>query len=254
MQSKIAVAGATGRVGSHVASLLWEFGHEVVPIARSLGVDLVTGDGLAEALEGVDAIVDAATGSSPDAAEATAYFEAAPRNLQAAGERAGVQRIVVVSIVGADHFAGGYGVAKVAHEQAMLAGPVPARIVRATQFHEFVAQMVAWGTQGEVAYVPPLQTQLVAARSVAEVLVDVVTAPDADGPILEVGGPRAERLADVARLLVGGALRVEEVADPSDPNSSAYADRALLPGPDAILTGPTFEEWLAVARKEVATL
>ena len=100
-------------------------GHEVVAISRSRGVDVVTGDGLAEALAGAEAIVDAATGPSPDEQAATEFFTTAARNLQEAGQRAGVQRIVVVSIIGSDRFSGGYGAAKVAHEQAHARGPDP---------------------------------------------------------------------------------------------------------------------------------
>jgi uncharacterized protein YbjT (DUF2867 family) len=100
---KIAVAGATGRVGRHV-------------------VDVVTGDGLAEALAGVESVVDVATGSSPDEDAATEFFTAAARNLHDAGERAGVRRMVVVSIIGSDRFSACYTAAKVAHERAMLSG------------------------------------------------------------------------------------------------------------------------------------
>ena len=96
---KIAVAGATGRVGRHVVDLLEGRGHDVVPMARSTGVDLVTGEGLADALTGVDVVIDAATGNSPDRDEATAFFTATARNLQEAGERAGVKLIVVASII-----------------------------------------------------------------------------------------------------------------------------------------------------------
>ena len=88
-------------------------------------MDIVTGEGLAEALAGVETIIDAATWPSPDEQEATEFFTAAARNLQEAGERAGVRRIVVVSIIGIDRFPSGYNAAKMAHEQAMLAGPIP---------------------------------------------------------------------------------------------------------------------------------
>ena len=172
-QRRIAVAGATGRVGRHAVEALESRGHEVVAISRSGGIDLVTGEGLAEALVGVEAVIDAATGPSPEEAAATEFFLSVSRNLQEHGERAGVQRIVVVSIIGIDRFGGGYGAAKVAHEQAMLAGPVPARILRATQFHEFVGQLVDWGRQGEVSYVPNARMQPVAARAVAEALADL---------------------------------------------------------------------------------
>src|SRR6266498_3647967 len=119
---KIAVAGATGRVGRHVVDVLKAGGHDVVAMSRSSGVDVVTGDGLAQALAGVECIIDVATGPSPDQAAATEFFTAAARNLQEAGLRAGVRQMVVVSIIGADRFTAGYSAAKVAHERAMLAG------------------------------------------------------------------------------------------------------------------------------------
>jgi uncharacterized protein YbjT (DUF2867 family) len=247
---KIAVAGATGRVGRQVVDLLESRGHDVVPISRSNGVDVITGEGLDQALTGVETIIDVATGPSPDQQAATEFFTTSARNLQAAGERAGVRRLVVVSIIGIDRFSGGYNAAKVAHEQVALAGPVPARIVRAAQFHEFVAELVRWGTQGDVSYVWEMRTQLVSARTVAEALVELATAPDHEfeaAETTEVAGPREERLVEAARLLSerrGDDLRVEETSDPSDPDSELYANGAALPGPDARLAGPTFEEWL----------
>src|SRR3954462_333521 len=158
--TKIAVAGATGRVGRPLVEILESRGHDVVAMSRSQGVDVVSGDGLDEALAGVHTIIDAATGPSPDQAEATAFFAASARNLQRAGAAAGVKRIVVVSIIGIDRFHGGYNSAKVAQEQALLEGPLPVRIVRAAQFHEFVEQLVGWTIQDGVAYLPEMQTQL----------------------------------------------------------------------------------------------
>ena len=112
---KIAVAGATGRVGRHVVDVLEAEGHDVVGMSRSLGVEC---------------IIDVATQPSPDQQAATEFFTAAARNLQEAGERAGVQRMVVVSIIGCDRFTAGYYAAKVAHERAHLSGPIPVRILR----------------------------------------------------------------------------------------------------------------------------
>jgi uncharacterized protein YbjT (DUF2867 family) len=244
--TKIAVAGATGRVGHHVVDVLTERGREVVPISRAGGIDVITGAGLADALAGFECIVDTATGPTPEQQAATEFFTTATANLQAAGARAGVQRIIVVSIINTDRLQGGYSIAKVAHERAMLAGPIPARVLRAAQFHEFVEQLVQWGTQGDVAYVPKMRTQLVAARTVAEALADLAVDPTAaPGPTLEVAGPRPENLVEMARLLVarrGNGLRVEEVSDPVD--GAANESGVLLPGPGAMLGGPTFEEWL----------
>ena len=246
LQGTIAVAGATGRAGRHVVDLLESQGRDVVAMSRSTGVDLVTGDGLDEALAGVESVIDVATTSSPDGQEATEYFTAATRNLQQAAERAGVRRIVVVSIIGIDRFTTGYQAAKVAHEQAMLAGPVPVHILRAAQFHEFVGELVGWGTQGDVSYVPKMRTQLVAARVVAEALVELAIKPE-PAQISEIAGPREESLAHAATLLMarrGDSLRIEEASNPDDPDRELLANGALLPGPDATLAGPTFEEWL----------
>ncbi len=249
---RVAVAGATGRVGRHVVAVLEERGHDALPIARRYGVDVVTREGLAAALVDVDCIIDVATTPSADEQEATEYFVTATRNLHAAGERAGVQRMVVISIIGIDPFVGGYSAAKLAHERAALAGPIPTRIVRAAQFHEFVEVLVGWGTQGDVAYVPRMRTQMVAARNVAEVLVDVATAaefvPDSpERPFAEIAGPREENLLAVAELLAsrrGDPLKIEPVSNPDDPDLMLSEQGALLPGRDAILAGPTFEEWL----------
>jgi uncharacterized protein YbjT (DUF2867 family) len=248
-RKRIAVAGATGRVGRHVVELLDARGHEVVPISRSHGVDLVTGDGLADALAGVEIVVDVATGASPDQEEATRFFTAATQNLLELGQRAGVQRIVVVSIIGCDRFGSGYGAAKVAHEQAMLSGSIPVRILRAAQFHEFVAELMNWGRQGDVCYVPTMRTQVVAARTVAEALADLATngaAPTA-APFSEIAGPREESLAELAKLLAArrqDPVRIVAVSDPADPLHAVSASGGLLPGPDATLAGPTFAEWL----------
>jgi uncharacterized protein YbjT (DUF2867 family) len=223
-------------------------------MSRSSGVDVVSGDGLAQALEGVECIIDVATTPSPDQAAATEFFTAAARNLHEAGVRAGVRRIVVVSIIGCDRFSAGYNVAKVAHERAMLAGPLPVRILRAAQFHEFVAQLIDWGRQGDVSYVQQGRTQLVAARTVAQALAELATDPEwaitpgsVAAPIPEIAGPREERLVEMAELLVarrGETLRIEAVSDAADPDRELYENGGLLPGPHAILAGPTFEQWL----------
>jgi uncharacterized protein YbjT (DUF2867 family) len=244
---KIAVTGATGRLGRPLVELLEAGGHEVVPISRTHGVDVITGEGLADALSGVDVIIDAATGPSPDEAEATAFFATAARNIQSEAARAGVERIVLVSIIGIDKFSAGYNVAKLAQERAHVDGPVPVTILRAAQFHEFVGELMKWGTQGDVAYLWRMRTQLVAARTVAEALVALAVAPGGEnGAITEIAGPREEQLVDAATRLAarrGGPARVEGV-EPPDPQ---YLAGAALPNPGATLAGPTFDEWLTAA-------
>jgi len=251
---KMGVAGATGRVGRHVVEVLRSKGYDVVPMSRSIGIDVISGTGLGKALEGVECVIDATTGPSPEQAAATDFFLTATRNLQEFGKRAGVKRIVVVSIIGIDHFTsgqyGGYYTAKQAHEKAMLSGPIPARILRAAQFHEFVDTLANWGRQGDVCYLPKMRTQLVAARTVAEALADLAVDPgsvSAAVPVPEIAGPKEENLADAARRLMtrrGESLKIDEVSDPADPAAALYASGALLPSPHAKLAGPSFDEWL----------
>jgi uncharacterized protein YbjT (DUF2867 family) len=254
---RIAVAGATGRVGSPLVEILTQRGHDVVPIARSKGVDVVSGEGLEEALVGVETIIDAATGPSPDQHEATAFFTASALNLQRAGVATGAKRIVVVSIIGIDKFRGGYNAAKTAQEQTLLDGPLPVRVVRAAQFHEFVEPLVGWTIQDGVAHVPEMRTQLVAARVVAEALADAAEEPEIEnGMITEVAGPQEERLAEAAAALFdsrGDSIEIQEgrggpLADPDDPDAAAYAEGAALPNPGAKLAGPSFREWLATVQ------
>ena len=246
--TRIAVAGATGRVGRHVVDVLNEGGHDVVAISRSNGVDVITGDGLAAALEGVEVIVDVATGPSPEQGAATEFFTTATRNLQEAGEKAGVHKLVVVSIIGTDRAAGGYGAAKLAHERAALAGPIPARILRAAQFHEFVEVLMGWGRQGDVVYLPKMRTQIVAARTVAEALADLALSTEPEGAQpAEIAGPREEYLPDLAQLVAakrGEEVKIEAVSNPADPDDALNTNGGLLPGPHATLAGPTFAEWL----------
>ena len=224
-----------------------ERGHGVVPISRTHGIDLTTAVGLEQALTGVDCIIDAATGPSPDEAEATSFFTAASRNLHEAGHAAGVSRMLVVSIVGIDRWSDGYGKAKLAHEQTALAGPVPTRILRATQFHEFPAQLLA-RVRGPVAPVPVMRTQPVAAREVAEHLVRLATG-DPVGHARELAGPEVHDLPDLARrvLAARGTRRIVVPVRTPGPVGSAMAGDGLLPRSDGPRGVQTFSDWLATS-------
>ena len=254
---RIAVTGATGRVGSHLVEILERRGHDVVPIARSKGIDVISAEGLDQALAGAETIIDTATGPSPDQESATGFFTTSARNLQRAGAAAGAKRIVLVSIIGIDKFEGGYNAAKLAQEQTLLEGPLPVRIVRAAQFHEFLEPLVGWTIQDGVAHLPEMRTQPVAARVVAEALADAAEEPETqNGRITEVAGPQEERLAEAAAALFacrGDSIEIREVREsvlvpqPDDPDATAYAEGAALPNPGAKLAGPRFEDWLAAA-------
>ncbi|XVQ14149.1 SDR family oxidoreductase [Spirillospora sp. CA-255316] len=219
--NKVAVAGATGRLGRHVVDVLTEREYQVVPMSRATGVDIITGEGLAEALTGVDVIIDVASWHASDQQAATEFFRTATRNLHEAGRKAGVGQIVIASIIGVDKATAGFVAAQRVHEEANLSGPLPARILRAAQFHEFLGQFLDW-QQGDVAYIPTWPSRPVAARTVAEDLVDLATDPDAPAqpapgtPVPEIAGPRKETLAGAARLL--GARRGIKVVGVDNPD------------------------------------
>jgi uncharacterized protein YbjT (DUF2867 family) len=243
---RIAVAGGTGTVGRHVVDAATGAGHQTVVLARSAGVDLRRGDGLADALAGVDVIIDTTNPASVARAKATAFFTEVTGHLQAAGGAQGVGRLVVLSIVGIDRVPSyGYYRAKAAHEEAARSGPVPATVVRATQFHEFAGQLLARSRMGPVAVVPGMRVQPVAARAVAAALVE--TATSAQTPdLVQVAGPRPEDLVGMARAVVAAEGRRVMVVPLRVPGSvgSELRSGGLLPGNGVEEIGPTFEAWL----------
>lgn len=236
---KIAVAGGTGVVGRHVVEAARTAGHEVLVLARSAGVDVQTGEGLAAALVGVQAVVDTTNPGTIDEAVATEFFVSSSATLQRVGAEAGVEHLVVLSIVGIDGLDSGYYAAKSAHENAARSGSVPVTVARATQFHEFPAQMIGWTRQGQTAWVPDLRVRTISARAVGQMLVEVAEAPPA-GRSVDVGGPDEADLVALAELFVKRfQLGIEVV-----PLDAGLPPGALLPTENARLTGPTFDQWL----------
>jgi uncharacterized protein YbjT (DUF2867 family) len=249
---KLAIAGATGMVGRHVVQAATESGYETVALSRSRGVDVVTGDGLSDALGGTDAIIDVLNPDSNEEGPATEFFQAASANLQRAGAEAAVAHIVTLSIIGIDLAPFRYYAAKLAQERVAAEGPVPATIMRAAQFHEFPVQMIGWTRDGSRASVYDMRVQTVAARTVGEVLVEIATG-GAAGRAPDLAGPEPADLVELARRFVAHrGLDVEIVPDAA---SFAHApDDLVLPGPGARLDGPTFEQWLTGPDAEALTL
>jgi uncharacterized protein YbjT (DUF2867 family) len=173
---KIAIAGSTGLVGSQLTALARRDGHEVVEIARGTGFDLLVGDGLAAALAGVDTVVDVTQSASIDEDESTAFFTTVATNLGQAATAAGVSRTVVLSIVGVDRSPDyGYYVAKLKQEQTARSAAPGVVVLRATQFHEFAGQMLAWNTNDGVASIIDVPTQPVAVAEIVGLLLEMAT-------------------------------------------------------------------------------
>jgi uncharacterized protein YbjT (DUF2867 family) len=242
---KLAVAGGTGVVGRHVVRAARDRGHDVVVVSRSEGIDLRSGAGLSHALDGVDRILDTTNVATMRRAEGAALFTEMTRHLQSAGVEQGVSGLVTLSIVGLERVSLGYYQAKLAQEAAAKAGPLPVTIVRATQFHEFPAQVLGRARTGPVAFVPHMRVQPVAARALAEILVDMVERP-AGGDTVEVAGPAIADLIALARATVRRRGRHLAVLPLRVPGAAGKAMRTggQLPGPGARIVGPTFDEWL----------
>jgi len=234
---RVAVAGGTGWVGRPVVERARERGHEVVVISRSAGVDLVTGAGLGDALRGVDVVIDVANVTTLSRKESVAFFEAETRNLLAAEERAGVRHHVVLSIVGIDRVDSGYYFGKRRQEELALAGPIPVTILRATQFHEFAAQMLE-RVPGPVKVAPVMVSRPVAAADVADELVRLAEGP-AQGRATELAGPEVLKMASMMRRLAKGRLVL------TVPAGRAMATGGLLPAGDFHQGKITFEQWAA---------
>lgn len=247
---RIAVAGATGNIGALTIAVLERDGHDVVRISRSLGVDLSTGDGLDDALTGVDAVIDVTNCPATDHAEAVAYFGATTRNLLAAGERAGVRHHVLLSIAGLNRVEGGnaHYAGKREQERLVAAGPVPWTIVPATQFHDFAAMVAGWAEQDGVATIAPLLVQPIAPADVAGVLAEIAVG-EPQGHYVDVAGPEPQDLVDMARRTNEARGRaVKLVPTWSGIFGPEKAGNVLLPGEGARIAPTTFDEWLAAER------
>lgn len=248
---RIAVAGATGNIGARTVSALERDGHDVVRISRSLGVDLLTGDGLDGALDGVDAVVDTVSSPPVDPDETRSYFATATTNLLAAEERAGVRHHVLLSIVGIDRMDGGtaHYAGKREQERLVEAGRVPWTIVPATQFHDFAAMAASWTERDEAAIIAPLLVQPIAPDDIAAVLAEVAAgAPQ--GRHVDVAGPEPQDLVDMARrthAVLGRDVRL--IPSWSGPLGLEMAGNVLMPAENARIATTTFDQWLAAGAK-----
>ncbi|WP_028642876.1 SDR family oxidoreductase [Nocardioides sp. URHA0020] len=243
---RVAVAGGTGLVGRLVVDAARERGHDVVVLARSEGVDLTTGSGLAERLAGVDAVIDTTNQASQRRAQAEAFFGGVTRTLLAGGAAAGVGHHVVLSIVGIDDVDTGYYAGKRLQERVVAEGAVPWTVLRATQFHEFAEQVLGFARVGPFSVVPRMLTRPVAAREVAQALVELAAgAPVGRAP--ELAGPDRWQLVDLARRVSEARGLGRRVVPVRLPGAAGRAMRAgaLTPSGDGPRGRVTFDEWLA---------
>jgi uncharacterized protein YbjT (DUF2867 family) len=248
---KIVVIGGTGLIGSQTVAKLRQSGFEALAASPKVGVNTVTGEGLADAIAGARVVIDLSNPPSRDARSALEFFETSGRNLLAAEAAAGVQHHVALSIVGIDRVPGhGYYRAKVAQEKLIEAASVPYTIIRSTQFLEFLGGIADASTDGRVIRLPPGLLQPIAADDVVTVVTEVALGNPRNG-IIEIAGPeRAQFNEIIARYL-------KAVGDPREvlehPEARYFGGRleeqSLVPLGEARLGRLNFEEWLRHSRK-----
>lgn len=245
----ITVAGGTGTVGRDVVAIARARGHHVVSLSRAEGVDLVSGKGLAEALAGAGTVIDVASIQTLNEKKSVDFFSAVTGNLLQMGKAAGVQHHVALSIVGTDKAAAGYYAGKLAQEKLVSNADVPWTILRATQFHEFAEQMLQRSSVGPLALVPRMATQPVAAREVAEALVDAAEAGP-QGRIADLGGPERKQMADLVRAYARKHGRKKLIIEFTAPGPlwRAMRNGDLIPNSGADVGRQTFSEWLDANR------
>ncbi len=244
---KIVVIGGTGLIGTKLASKLRQKGHEVVPAARSTGVNAITGEGLDKALSGAEIVVDVANSPSFEDRAVLTFFETSGHNLLAAEAAAKVQHHVALSVVGADRLPeNGYFRAKLAQENLIRASKIPYTILRATQFFEFVGGIVDSSSDGQIVRLSPALFQPVASDDVAAALADVTLGVPVNG-IVELAGPEKFSLDEFGRQYLIATKDSRKVA--ADIHARYFGaeldDQSLTPGKNPRLGSVRFEDWLA---------
>jgi uncharacterized protein YbjT (DUF2867 family) len=243
---KIVVIGGTGLIGSKLVSKLNEHGHNAVPASPNSGVNTLTGEGLAEVLEGASVVVDVSNSPSFEDAAVMEFFETSTRNLLAAEAAAGVGHHVALSVVGTDRLSeSGYFLAKIAQEKLIKESSIPYSIVHATQFFEFVKSIANAATMGNTVRLAPVLIQPMAADDVAGAVGRVATGSPLNGTI-EIAGPEQFRLDEFIRQGLSALNDPREVIADAQARyfGAELGGRTLVPGDDAQLGETRFEDWL----------
>ena len=244
---KIVVIGGTGLIGSKLVQNLRERGHDVLAAAPSTGVNSITREGLAQAMDGAEVVVDVANAPSWEDQAVLDFFETSSRNLLAAEAAAGVRHHVALSIVGSERLPeNGYFRAKVAQENLIKASGIPYTLLRATQFFEFVDGIAQSATVGEEICLSPALIQPIASDDVVAALTDVALAAPVNGTV-EVAGPEAMPLDELVRRFLRATQDTRKVVP--DVHARYYGavldDQSLTAGKNARLGAIRFQDWLA---------
>jgi uncharacterized protein YbjT (DUF2867 family) len=243
---KLVIIGGTGLIGSKLVARLRERGHEAVAASPDTGVNTLTGQGLAEVLQGASVVVDVSNSPSFDEAAVMEFFTTSTRNLLAHATAAGVTHYIALSVVGTERIPGSpYLRAKNAQETLIKNGGIPYSIVHATQFFEFVARMADEATDQGTVRLPPVLVQPMAADDVAKAVGRVAVGEPLNGTV-DVAGPDQFRFDDLVRRGLDARHDPREVV--IDPQARYFGaeleERSLIPAGEARLGEIHFQEWL----------
>jgi uncharacterized protein YbjT (DUF2867 family) len=244
---KIVVIGGTGLIGSKLVAKLGEHGHTAVPAAPNTGVNTLTGEGLAEVLDGAEVVVDVSNSPSFADDAVLEFFRTSTTNLLSYAAKADVGHYVALSVVGTDRLLeSGYFRAKIAQENLIREAGRPYSIVHATQFFEFVRAIADFSTVDGEVHLPPVLIQPMAAADVAAG-VGLVAAGEPLNATREIGGPEQFRLDDLIRkgLTAAGDPRKVVADDQARYYGARVGEHTLTPGPEAHLGKITYDMWLA---------
>jgi uncharacterized protein YbjT (DUF2867 family) len=254
--TKIVVIGGTGLIGSKVVSKLSERGYDVIAASPNSGVNTLTGEGLAEVLEGASVVVDVSNSPSFEDVAVMQFFKTSTGNLMSHEAAAGVGHHVALSIVGTDRLPdSGYMRAKVVQEKLIEDSSIPYSIVRATQFFEFVNRIADSATEGNTVRLPPVRFQPMAADDVASAVSKVAMGSPLNG-IVEVAGPEQFRFDELVRLGLSARNDPREVI--ADPHARYFgtelSEYSLVPVNDDALPGEIrFEDWLSQSASQMTS-
>jgi len=241
---KFAVIGGTGLIGSQVVKDLNAAGHEAVPYSPSTGVDVISGQGLDEAMTGADVAVNLT--NSPTFDEASlAFFQTSMDNLLTAARTGGVGHFVILSIVGAERVPElDYYRAKVLQEEILVAGPIPYSIVRATQFMEFMDAVLSWTADGDIIRLPATPIQPIAAKDVADAVAEVAAGTPLNGA-RAIAGPEIFPLDELGRITL--ARNGDHRTVVTDPSAGMFAvvKGDVLTDKNAHLAPTRYADWLS---------
>lgn len=251
---KIVVIGGTGLIGSKLVNTLRECGHNAFAAAPSTGVNSITREGLAEAMDGAEIVVDVANAPSWEDQAVLDFFETSSRNLLAAAAAAGVRHYVVLSIVGSERLPeSGYFRAKVAQEALIKASGIPYTILRATQFYEFVGGIAQSATVGMEIRLSPALFQPIASDDVVAALTEVTLGTPVNGTV-ETAGPQAMPLEELVRQFLRITRDTRNVVPDEDARyfGAVLDDQSLTPGNTPRLGTIRFEDWLVQSMAQAA--